>query len=109
MKSQSAFKTIALSLLFSSATLLNNAQAPNIQWQKTIGGAGDDANNFGKITSLKDGNYLLVGETNSTSINGKAVVNRGDFDAVVIKFKASGKIIWAKTYGGSLEDYLFNY
>ena len=104
MKKQFFRKTIALSIILCSAYLLANAQAPSIKWQKTIGGSGADANNFGKITVLSDGSYMMVGSTFSS--DGTFSFNNGNENAFVIKFNQNGHVIWAKTYGGSDADIL---
>lgn len=100
MKKQFFTKLIALSVLFFSAYLLTDAQAPNIQWQKCIGGSGDDFVNA--VTNLSDGNYLSFGNTNST--DGDFNAHHGGNDAFLIKFNAQGNILWKKTYGGSGDD-----
>ena len=104
MKNPLLVKSLALSIMLCSAILFSNAQAPNIKWQKTIGGSGADANNFGKITELSNGCYMMVGSTFST--DGTFSSNNGNENAFVIKFNSSGHVLWAKTYGGSDADML---
>lgn len=104
MKKQFVKHAIVLCIIFCSSNLIAEAQAPNIQWQKAIGGSADDANNFGKITVLKHGGYLLVGSTFST--DGDFSSNTGDENAFIVKFNSSGNIIWERTYGGSAADIL---
>jgi hypothetical protein len=100
MKKQFFTKTIALSILLCSAYLLTNAQAPSIQWQKCIGGSGDEFTQG--IAKLSDGNYLSFGNTNST--DGDFNASQGSSDAFLVKSDAQGNIIWKKTYGGSGDD-----
>ncbi len=91
---------IALSTFFQPA----KAQAPNIQWQKCIGGSDDDF--IQNIIKLHDGNYLSCGATASTDGNFNA--KHGSYDAFLMKTDGAGNIIWKKTYGGSGVDLFFN-
>ena len=99
MKTRSTFKTIALSLLLSSATLLTNAQTPSIEWQKTKGGVGDDYTNPNSMIKLSDGNFLVYGTTTSPFPG-----VHGDYDAFIYKLNPNGKTIWKKVYGGTGND-----
>ena len=68
------------------------------------GGAYNDAFNKGIVTS--DGEYIAVGSTNSQNIVGlesnDSTINT---DALIVKFDASGNVIWQDTFGGSNTDY----
>jgi len=64
-------------------------------WAKTYGGGSYDSS--ASISQTQDGGYILAGWTYSFSA--------GVPDALVIKLNSSGNIQWAKTYGGSGEDY----
>jgi hypothetical protein len=67
----------------------------NVQWAKTYGEAGNDAANSVRQTS--DGGYIVAGGTHSFSA--------GWGDIFLIKTNASGNLQWAKTYGGTSEDW----
>ncbi len=104
MKNQFFTKALALSILICSAYLFSNAQAPNTQWQKCIGGSGDEfAQN---IIKLSDGNFLTCGTTNSH--NGNFNATHGSYDAFLVKTNGEGDILWKKTYGGSDFDAFYN-
>lgn len=77
--------------------------AGEVVWQKTFGGNGYD-----ELANVVDnGNGLIaVGDTSST--NGDAPATHGDLDALVVSLTYSGDISWAKTYGGSQEDYFYS-
>jgi hypothetical protein len=61
-----------------------------IEWQKTIGGEGQD---FARsIRQTSDGGYIVAGTTYSFGL--------GDGDIWVLKLDESGNIEWQKTYGG---------
>lgn len=76
----------------------------NALWQKTYGGAGDDGGEGDyeefvvRVLEDEDGNYVLASETFS--------FGAGNGDIWVIKLKPDGTLLWQKTYGGDLEDYL---
>lgn len=75
--------------------LLKIKPTGTLVWQKTYGGA---ANDFGMdIIKTNDGNYLIVGSTNSVSYD--------DQDAYLIKINSEGNILWEKTYGGNEDDF----
>ncbi len=66
-------------------------------WKKTFGGSNYD---FGSsIVESNDGGYVFAGS--STSNDGDAPGNHGNFDIWVIKLDVNGNVIWKKSYGGS--------
>ena len=67
----------------------------DIQWQKRLGGSGNDRAFF--IRQTRDGGYILGGWTN-VSFNG---VN---YDSLLIKLNSSGDTEWQNTYGGAYSD-----
>lgn len=73
----------------------------NIQWQKSLGGLGDDSVN--SIQNTADGGYIVAGDSNS--IDGDITGNHGGFDYWVVKLDATGNIQWQKSLGGSGNDY----
>lgn len=92
-------------ILFLSNIILNfaisvHAQAPAIQWQKTLGGTSDD-----KATSVQqttDGGYIVGGYTYST--DGDVTGNHGGYDYWVVKLSSIGNIEWQKALGGTNND-----
>ncbi|SDR98220.1 gliding motility-associated C-terminal domain-containing protein [Mucilaginibacter mallensis] len=74
-------------------------------WAKSFGGDGTDQVN--SMTVDINGNPIISGQYNSTSINfGSATIqNGGDWDAFVIKLNTNGGFVWAKSVGGSSTDY----
>ncbi len=70
----------------------------NVQWAKTYGGTSGD---FAfSVQQTSDGGYIVAGWTYSFGAGGG--------DIFLIKTDANGNIIWAKTYGGTYEDYAFS-
>lgn len=69
-------------------------------WTRNFGGTlADQAYN---IVSLNNGEYVIVGDSESS--NGDFNLNRGFTDACLLKIDNNGNLIWQKTYGGSFFD-----
>jgi hypothetical protein len=76
----------------------------NIQWQKSLGGSGND---YGQsIQQTNDGGYIAGGSSNS--INGNVTGNNGGWDYWTVKLDTAGNIQWEKSYGGSNSDYAYS-
>lgn len=71
-----------------------------IQWQKTLGGDGQDEP--AEIVPTMDGGYMVSGY--SSSQNGDVTGNKGMGDAWIVKLDSLGNIAWNKCYGGSNHD-----
>lgn len=76
------------------------AQAPAIEWQKNLGGTGEEGAR--KIVQTSDGGYIMAGTTNSNDLD--ALGNHGGFDFLVTKLDANGNTQWKKCYGGTDDD-----
>lgn len=73
------------------------AQAPIIQWQKSLGGSGNDFAN--SVQQTADGGYIVAGYTSSN--DGDVSGNHGGDDIWVVKLTAAGTVAWSRTLGGS--------
>lgn len=82
-------------IIFSMLNLF--AQAPEIEWQKTLGGSGYDASY--SICEAIEGGYIIAGDTWSN--DGDVTEYAGTGDIWVAKIDFTGEIEWEKTYGGS--------
>ena len=71
-----------------------------IQWQKVLGGNGDDRGISVQQTS--DGGYIVAGY--SDSINGDITGNHGKYDFWIVKLSSSGDMQWQKALGGRFDD-----
>jgi hypothetical protein len=78
------------------------AQAPNIVWDKTIGGSGYES--FEEIQPTSDGGYILVGYSNSGADGDKSEASQGSGDYWVVKLDEFGAISWQNTIGGASGD-----
>ncbi|MHC0441976.1 T9SS type A sorting domain-containing protein [Flavobacterium sp. 3-210] len=93
------------------------------QWQRTIGGIGQDE--LLCAFQTKDGGYILGGSSSSSpqpisniKLDGKSAAtskadlfsksekSRGNMDYWIVKLNKEGNIEWQKTYGGQYADLL---
>jgi|GEM_PF-365026 len=72
----------------------------NIEWQKSLGGSGDDRAN--SIQQTVDGGFIVAGSSNSN--NGDVTGNQGNNDYWIVKLDNVGNIEWQKSLGGSSVD-----
>lgn len=72
-----------------------------IEWEKTIGGSGDDK--LMSVTRLDDG-YIVGAASNSPVSGEKTDKSKGGMDIWLIRLDKTGKILWQKTYGGYYND-----
>jgi hypothetical protein len=73
---------------------------PILQWQKNLGGTGNDSAYSVKPTT--DGGYIVAGQ--SSSAGGDITGNHGGIDYWVAKLDATGNIMWQQSFGGSRTD-----
>ena len=75
------------------------------QWQKTLGGRGNEKNPT--IVPTKDG--YLVGASSNSAINGnKTIENFGNYDYWILKLNLDGEIQWQNAFGGVYYDELIS-
>jgi uncharacterized delta-60 repeat protein len=70
----------------------------NLRWAKTY--RGTDYDGASHVQQTSDGGYIVAGYTYS--------FGAGDYDIFLIKTDANGNIQWAKTYGGTYDDWAFS-
>ncbi|MCX6327402.1 MAG: T9SS type A sorting domain-containing protein [Bacteroidia bacterium] len=78
----------------------------NVLWAKSFGGTSYFDTSIGVCTDA-NGNVFLTGAFSSTSITfGTTVLtNAGGGDIFLVKYNASGNVIWATRAGGANDDY----
>jgi len=77
----------------------------NIQWQRTLGGAGDDYLTGMQQTS--DHGYILAGHSNSGVSGDKTEPSKGGFDFWIIRLDSAGNMTWQKTIGGAGDETIY--
>ncbi len=97
-------KKAFLILSFTVIYLSLKAQAPAIEWQKSLGGSGDDIAYC--IQQTSDGGYIVAGYGygNGGDITG----NHGGYDYWIVKLTSSGLIQWQKSLGGSNWEFAYS-
>ena len=95
---------------YNDGMLIKFSNNGETEWAKSIGGeAGDE---IISITQTKDDGYLVGGYFRSNSIeldNGTSIHNKNNdssYDGMVIKYSSNGQMKWAKSIGGTDNDYI---
>ncbi len=78
----------------------------SIQWQRTLGGTGDDY--LTGMQQTADRGYILAGHSNSGISGDKTEASRGGMDFWIIKLDSLGNMQWQKTIGGAGEETIFS-
>jgi hypothetical protein len=74
------------------------------QWDKRFG--GDVSETVNDLQQLENGDYVLGGFTNSSLSGDLGEPSRGLADFWVIKIGQNGSKLWAKRFGGSMNEYI---
>ena len=77
----------------------------NVVWNKNYGGS--DADTFDCVASTSDGGYIAVGESWSTD-GDLTGLNKGQGDAIIVKYDKYGEIDWNKNFGGTDGDRFYS-
>lgn len=99
MKYMNSILIASFIIPFIFTTIVSFAQG--VQWAKNFGGTLYEGSTSSCQTM--DGGYALLCSSNSN--NGDFTQNNGAKDGGIIRFDASGNLLWAKNYGGSGEEY----
>ena len=97
-------KKILLSIVITLT--FNHAIAQSIQWQKSLGGNGDDE--AVSIQQTIEGGYIVAGysDSNNGDVSGhhNNDNNFENFDYWIVKLDVDGIVQWQKSLGGTNED-----
>ena len=87
---------LAFAILFSAFSPLALSQGSlSFNWTHSWGGTGTDTGNG--VATDSAGNVYVAGTTTSYGAGGQ--------DVLVLKYDPSGKLLWARTWGGPSNDY----
>ncbi len=67
-------------------------------WDKTFGGSGNEY--VTEIIATTDGNFMVVGRSDSGISGDKTEASKGGQDYWVLKINSAGQKLWDKAYGG---------
>ena len=101
------FGTTTLTNVSSSnfdAFIVKYNAAGAVVWAKSVGGSGGETGE--SITVDAAGDVYVTGLFGSTTlvIGTNTLTNRGNSDIFLIKYNASGAVLWAKSAGGNNDD-----
>ena len=84
------------------AIIAKYSSTGTLQWAKNFGGSEYDS--FNSVALASDGGFVAVGysESDDGDLTG---LNKGDDDAIIVKFSSTGIPQWNKNFGGSGYDY----
>lgn len=84
--------------------VLKTASDGTIQWDRTLGGTGDDRLMWAETTP--DDGFILAGysDSDTSSTGGKSENNIGGEDIWVVKLDGNGTVQWDNTIGGDSSD-----
>jgi len=74
--------------------LVKTSSTGILQWVKSYGGMQDETGE--DVIQLSDSSYVVVGFTKS--------FGKGNYDVYLFKVNKNGAAIWARTFGGTIED-----
>jgi len=72
----------------------------NLLWRNYYGGTNNDRSYDALLTT--DGNYLLVGTSESQDVD--ISQPKGSYDIWIVKINPRGKLLWERSFGGSAYD-----
>lgn len=93
-------QTLWISIFILLTTEMVLAQAPDMEWQKSLGGSNSEQAQ--SVQQTLDGGYIIAGY--SYSNDGDVSGNHGNSDFWIVKLNSQGIIEWQKSHGGSSED-----
>jgi hypothetical protein len=100
---------LLLSLSINVLLNLANAQQPSLEWAKSFGGAANQDVGM-SIAADASGNVYTTGYFSGTvdfdpGTGTSNLTSNGGIDAFVQKLDPSGNLLWAKSFGGTSNDY----
>ncbi len=93
--------------------IIKFTSAGTLYWSTYIGGTNNGVNSITGVTSDALGNIFAIGHTNATNFPmqnlagsyNQSAYGGGSMDMILMKFTATGGLLWGSYYGGSGMDY----
>ena len=75
----------------------------DVVWKKNFGGSG--SNYFDGVVLASDGGLVAVGDSSKVGdVDLTGLTGYGSIDAIIVKYDASGDVVWKKNFGGNNTD-----
>ena len=103
------FDNLVIPCQASDVFLAKYDPAGNIQWANVGGGELLDQGN--EVVTDAAGNSYVVGAIQTNSLHPTAqfdniiLTGNGDYDWLIVKYNATGQVVWARNYGGTQGDF----
>ena len=84
------------------------SQAPGWQWAKMASGPNSDENGFDVAVDANSNSYAVGCFLSSTVTFGSITLTNAGFisaDIFIVKYDSSGNVLWARSAGGTADDY----
>jgi hypothetical protein len=99
-----AYATNSVGTAYGNELSFTTKELINIDWQKLLGGSGNDAAPF--IQQTTDGGYIVAGTSDSN--DGDVSGHHDSLDYCIVKLTSTGQLDWQKSLGGSSNDELYS-
>ena len=86
--------------------IIKYSSSGEVEWAKSFGGS--DYDQINSVAETSDGGYIAGGYFSSSSIQvgNETLKSSGYSDGLIIKYSSTGEVEWAKSFGGSSDDYI---
>ena len=96
---------------YSDGMIIKYSASGEVEWARSVGERSHDY--IYSVSETNDGGYIAVGKFYSSSIQvgDYTLINNSTnstTDGMIIKYSASGEVEWARSVGGSSEDYIYS-
>ena len=95
-------KNVFITLFCNFLLIFTFAQAPAIEWQKTLGSTADDY--VSTVNQTTDGGYIVCGTSYGGFGGDKTEGKKGENDYWIIKLNSTGTVEWQNTIYGNLQE-----
>jgi len=93
---------------YGDAIIVKYDESGNVQWRKSFGGTNFDL--YNDVYATNDGGCIVVGNSSELSFGSgdlNGLEGKGEEDAIIVKYDASGNVVWKNNFGGAKADYYY--